>query len=198
MTKIVFASGNKGKIAELNYFLAPHRIECISQDELGLTPAIEDGKTFIENAILKARHIAKFTDLPVLADDSGIIIDKLDGEPGIYSARYAGDECDSKKNVAKVIANLTKKKFVSSPARFCCALAFFQSGENDQMPAIFTGVWEGSVITSPRGSDGFGYDPIFLDLKSNKTAAEMGGFAKQTCSHRVKALKKFISYFVAT
>jgi XTP/dITP diphosphohydrolase len=197
MTKIVFASGNKGKIAELNYLLEPHNIECISQESLGVEPAIEDGKTFIENAILKARHVATYTNLPVLADDSGIIIDKLDGEPGIYSARYAGVECDGKKNIAKVIDNLAKKNIDTSPARFCCALAFFQTGKNDQMPAIFTGIWEGSVISEPRGHAGFGYDPIFLDPKSNKTAAELGGFAKQAYSHRAKALQKFIDYFLA-
>ena len=191
MNKIVFASGNKGKIAELNYLLDSHGIEVIPQDDLGVEGAVEDGKTFVENAILKARHVAKYTDLPVLADDSGIVIDELGGAPGIHSARYAGD---SAQNVAKVIAELGKKNLDASPARFCCVLAFFKAGPNDQMPEIFTGIWEGSVITNPRGLGGFGYDPIFLDPKSNKTAAEIGSFAKQNYSHRAKALQKFIAY----
>lgn len=206
MTKIVFASGNKGKMAELRYLLEPCGIEIISQSDLGVTGAVEDGKTFIENAILKARHVARYTDLPVLADDSGIMVEALGGAPGIYSARYAGPECSSADNILKVIAELKEKNLTSSPARFCCALAFFQHGPNDQTPEIFTGFWDGDVIVEPRGHssddyinnpaglNGFGYDPIFLDPKSNKTAAEIGGFAKQSYSHRVKAIQKLIGY----
>ena len=188
---IVFASSNKGKIEELNSFFSQYNITVIPQSHFGVEDAIEDGLSFVENAIIKARHLMPYTDLPVLSDDSGIIIDQLNGEPGIYSARYAGDECDFTKNIAKVITKLQEKQLEHSAARFFTVLAFMQKGINEQTPKLFEGVWEGEVICTPRGDYGFGYDPIFLDPMLGKTAAEVKS-DESILSHRDKALMQFV------
>lgn len=187
MKQIVVASGNLGKIAEIQPFLIDRGISLISQAELNISAAIEDGKSFHENAIIKAQHVAKYTDLPVLADDSGLIIDALNGEPGIYSARYAGAQANFQDNINKVIAKLNKLKIKNSPARFYCVLALITN--KNSTPITFDGIWEGSVTNVCSGTGGFGYDPIFIDQQSGRSAAAM--FAeKKLCSHRAIALKK--------
>ncbi len=191
MAKILLATSNKGKVAEFQSYFDEIGIEVTTQSSLQVPDAIEDGIGFIENALIKARHAARYTDLPVLSDDSGLIIDALGGEPGVISARYAGPNCNTKDNINKVINKMKQLGIESSPARFHCVLALILNGPNDPMPHIFNGTWEGTVITKPAGTNGFGYDPIFIDNATGKSAAELFE-EKKLCSHRAIALKKLI------
>ena len=192
LNKIILASGNKGKLAEFQDYFDQLEIELVRQTSLNIPEAIEDGTGFIENAIIKARNAAKYTELPVLADDSGLIIDKLDGEPGVISARYAGPDATMEDNINKVLKKMKEKGIDSSPARFHCVLALIKNGPLDPLPQIFTGTWEGKVVNTRSGTNGFGYDPIFIDESIGKSAAEIFE-EKNLCSHRAKALKKLIS-----
>ena len=192
MWRLVVASQNQGKIKEMQEFFSDLDVELIPQNVLGIDDAVEDAVSFVENALIKARHVAQYTDLAVIADDSGIIIDALDGEPGVISARYAGPECDFNANIDKVITNLKRKGLASSPARFYCAIVLLRHGVNDPAPQIFTGIWEGTVVTTRAGDGGFGYDPIFVDVHTGKTAAELGD-EKARYSHRVQALNQLLT-----
>ena len=190
--KILLASNNKGKIAEFAKFFTKIGIELVPQSTLNIAEAVEDGIGFVDNALIKARHAAKHTDLPVLADDSGLIVDALQGEPGVISARYAGPSCNFEDNINKVITNLKQRGLEKSTARFYCSLVLLNTGPNDPTPLICNGIWEGSVVTHKSGSGGFGYDPIFIDNATGRSAAEMFE-EKQLCSHRALALQKLIS-----
>jgi XTP/dITP diphosphohydrolase len=190
-SEIVIASGNTGKIAEFQDYFNALNVEVISQDKFQVPEAIEDGIGFVENALIKARNAAKYTDLPIIADDSGIIIDALDGEPGVISARYAGENASAEDNINKVINKMTKLGIESSPARFHCVLVLLKNGPLDPTPHVFTGTWEGKVVTKKSGTKGFGYDPIFIDENHGKSAAEIFE-EKKLCSHRAIALRKLI------
>ncbi|MEE3003077.1 MAG: RdgB/HAM1 family non-canonical purine NTP pyrophosphatase [Pseudomonadota bacterium] len=190
--KILIASGNKGKIAEFDEYFANLGIETEAQTTLNIVEAIENGCSFVENALIKAKHAARHTSLPVLADDSGLIIDALDGRPGLYSARYAGTNCSWEDNINKVITEMKELGIESSPARFYVVLVLLENGPNDPTPKIYDGTWEGRVVTNRSGRGGFGYDPIFIDDNYGKSAANIFE-EKKLCSHRAKALQKMLS-----
>lgn len=189
--RIVLASGNAGKIRELTELLAPLGIEILSQRELGVDDADETGLSFVENAILKARHAARLTGLPALADDSGLEVDALNGAPGIYSARYAGLPSDDAANNAKLLAALTNVPESQRGARFCCLLAFVLHAD-DPTPLIAEGYWNGRILTAPRGSNGFGYDPLFWLPELNCASAELSKVEKGQHSHRGQALRTLL------
>ncbi len=190
-TKWVLASNNSGKLAEIQQILADLDIQLIPQKQFGFEEVEETGLSFIENSILKARHASLQTGLPALADDSGIEVFALNGEPGIYSARYAADddydgELDTA-NVNKLLANMEGK--TNRNARFVCAITLIQHG-NDPTPAIFEGFWNGEINHQPAGGGGFGYDPIFYLKALDCTSAEISANEKAKLSHRGKALEK--------
>lgn len=190
--KLVLASGNAGKLAELRALLGDAGIDLHAQSEFGVHDAEETGLTFIENAILKARHAARATGLPALGDDSGLCVDALNGAPGLYSARYAGTHGDAGANIAKLLDALREVPEQRRTARFVCVLALLRHADDPQ-PLIAEGVWEGRILTSPRGEGGFGYDPVFFDpdaLGSGRGmgAAELDAGLKHRISHRGRAL----------
>ncbi|WP_299730696.1 XTP/dITP diphosphatase [uncultured Endozoicomonas sp.] len=194
--QVVLASGNKGKLAEFQRLLEPLYIQMQPQSEFGigvtLPEAEETGLTFVENAILKARYAAKISGLPVIADDSGLEVDYLNGEPGIYSARYAGSEASDADNNQKLLQKLAGVKFAERTARFHCVLVYLRH-EHDPTPIIAHGKWEGFVIEEALGDHGFGYDPLFMVPTEHKTAAELPSEVKNQLSHRAQALQKLIS-----
>lgn len=192
--KILLATHNSGKVAEFAQYFAPLHVSLVAQKTLGIPEAVEDGIGFVDNALIKARHAAKHTDLPVLADDSGLIIDVLDGAPGVLSARYAGPECNMEDNINQVIANLNNLGIEKARARFYCVLVLLENGSDDPIPRIFDGTWEGHVVTYRSGQGGFGYDPIFIDEQTGRSAAELFT-EKLVCSHRGQALQKLQQYF---
>jgi XTP/dITP diphosphohydrolase len=185
--KLVLASGNPGKLAELRALLGDLDIELHAQSEFGVRDADETGLSFVENAILKARHAARATGLPALGDDSGICVDALGGAPGLYSARYAGVHGDNAANNAKLLAALREVPGTRRTARFVCVLALLRHADDPQ-PLIAEGVWEGRILDAPRGSGGFGYDPVFFDLERGIGAAELDAAIKHRVSHRGRAL----------
>lgn len=189
--KMVLASNNAGKIRELTQMLSPFTIELVSQAELGIPDIEETGLTFVENALIKARHAAKASGLPALADDSGLAIAALQGAPGIYSARYAGTPSDSEKNIAKVLHALEKVSDDKRQAEFHSTLVLMMH-EHDPAPLVCEGRWAGSILRERRGQEGFGYDPIFYVPDEKKSAAELPSALKNRISHRGKALQKLI------
>ena len=182
--KTVLASGNPGKLRELAALLAGLDIELISQSDLNVTPAAEIGQTFVENALLKARHASRQTALPAIADDSGLVVRALGGAPGVRSARYAGDAATDADNNRKLIRALVGHSDRS--AWFYCALVFLQH-PRDPSPLLATGLWRGQIIDQPRGENGFGYDPHFLIPHLGKTSAELPSQQKNRLSHRGQA-----------
>ena len=182
--KAVLASGNPGKLRELAALLAGLDIEPISQSDLNVTPAAETGQTFVENALLKARHASRQTALPAIADDSGLVVRALGGAPGVRSARYAGDTASDADNNRKLIRALVGHSDRS--AWFYCALVFLQHPK-DPSPLLATGLWRGQIIDQPRGENGFGYDPHFLIPHLGKTSAELPPQQKNQLSHRGQA-----------
>lgn len=188
MDKVVFASSNAGKIRELSEMLRDHRIQVIPQRELGVEDIEETGLSFVENAILKARHAAKVTQLPAIADDSGLSVAALNGAPGIYSARYAGNDANPQNNIKKLLNELKDVPEAKRQAQFHCVLVFMLHA-NDPTPIICDGIWQGSILHSPRGDKGFGYDPVFLVPGENKSSAELPPEIKNQMSHRGKALQ---------
>lgn len=188
--KVVLATGNAGKLRELQQVLAPLQFEVHAQSEFAVPDADETGLTFVENAIIKARHAAQLTGLPAIADDSGLEVDALAGAPGIYSARYAGsaDKSDAANN-AKLLAELAARGVKNASARFQCVLVFMRHA-NDPVPVIAQGSWEGFILDAPRGSGGFGYDPLFFVPGENCTSAELPAARKNILSHRGQALVK--------
>jgi len=186
--KLVLASGNAGKLAELRELLAGSGIELVAQSELGMGDAEETGQSFIENAILKARHAARASGMPALADDSGLCVDALGGAPGLHSARYAGVHGDNAGNNAKLLRELDGVPDAKRTAHFTCVLALLRSAD-DPDPIITVGRWPGRVLATPRGEHGFGYDPVFLpDDGGGLGSAELEPALKNRISHRGQAL----------
>ncbi len=186
--KLVLASGNAGKLIELRELLAGSGIGLVAQNELGIDDADETGLSFVENAILKARHAARASGMPALADDSGLCVDVLDGAPGLYSARYAGMHGDNAANNVKLLRELEHVPNAKRTAHFTCVLALLH-GADDPDPIIATGRWPGRVLTAPRGERGFGYDPVFLpDDGGGLGSAELEPALKNRISHRGQAL----------
>lgn len=187
MGRIVLASGNRGKLAEFGQLLADADFEVIAQGELGVDDIEETGLTFVENALLKARHAAQVTGLPSLADDSGLCVDALGGAPGLYSARYAGGHGDSAANNAKLLRALDGRPDAERRAFFICVLVLLRHAD-DPAPLVAEGRWHGRVLHAPRGEGGFGYDPLFLPDGHTLAAAELDKTLKNRISHRGQAL----------
>jgi len=185
--KLVLASGNAGKLDELRALLSDLDIDLHAQAEFGVEDAEETASTFVENALLKARHACLATGLPALADDSGLLVDALDGAPGLYSARYAGRHGDHAANIAKLLDALREVPPAARTAHFYAVIVLLRSAEDPQ-PLIAEGVWPGLVLEAPRGTGGFGYDPVFLDPDQGLAAAEMDPALKHRLSHRGRAL----------
>lgn len=194
--KVVLASNNKGKLRELGELLAQHHMQVIAQGELGIEDTVEDGLSFVENAIIKARHASIRSGLPAIADDSGLEVDALKGEPGIYSARYAGEHADDAANNRKLLAALAGIPDEQRSARFQCLMVFMRHAE-DPTPLICQGSWEGRILREPRGDNGFGYDPLFWVASENASAAELPAEVKNAQSHRGKALRCLLQQLTA-
>ena len=186
--KIVMASGNVGKIREIARILGDFDITVVPQSEFGVSDAEETGTTFVENALIKAKNAADATGLPAIADDSGLIVDALDGRPGVYSARYAGVEATDAQNNQKLLAELADVADENRGAAFHCT-ACFVTPDNDE-PVIASGEWRGRILREARGDGGFGYDPLFLDPESGQTGAELSPAEKNARSHRGRALRE--------
>jgi XTP/dITP diphosphohydrolase len=186
--RIVIASGNAGKIREISRILSGLDPELISQAELSIASPRETGKTFVDNALIKARHAAEQSGLPAIADDSGLLVDALDGRPGVYSARYAGGDASDEENVEKLLAELKSVPAGERGAHYECA-AVWVSPDSGIEPLIAQGRWQGRIIEERRGAGGFGYDPVFLDMELMKTGAEMSADEKNSQSHRGKAFR---------
>jgi XTP/dITP diphosphohydrolase len=190
--RVVLASSNPGKLRELGALLAPLGLELIGQNTLGVETPPETGSTFAENALLKARHASAATKLPAIADDSGIEVDALDGRPGIYSARYAGEGASDADNLRKMLFELSGVAPPRRTARYRCVIAYVASA-TDPDPLLAAGTWEGSLIDGPRGLGGFGYDPIFVPNGFERTAAELEPTVKNSLSHRGQALRALVA-----
>ncbi len=192
---VVLASGNAGKAREIQQLLGPAwRVR--RQSEFGVGPVEETGSTFLANALLKARHASRLTGLPALADDSGLEVDALGGHPGVHSARYAGPGADDAANNAKLLAALRGVPDAARTARFRCVLVWVD-GPDDPSPLVAEGAWEGRILPDPRGSGGFGYDPLFRDPDTGLAAAELPAETKNACSHRGRALARLRSLLAA-
>ena len=185
--KVVLASGNKGKLAELGDLLSQSGLDLVPQGGLGIADPVEDGHTFVENALIKARNAARLSGLPALADDSGLIVDALGGAPGLISAHYAGVHGDAAGNIAKLLGELQGVPTERRTARFYCCLVLLRHAEDPQ-PLIAEGEWPGLILDGPRGSGGFGYDPVFFDPATGLGAGEMPAAMKNPISHRGRAL----------
>lgn len=185
--KMVLASGNRGKLTELGALLAGAGIELVPQGTLGIADPVEDGLTFVENALIKARHAARQSGLPALADDSGLIVDALDGAPGLISAHYAGVHGDASGNIARLLRELDGVPSERRSARFYCCLTLLRHAD-DPLPLIAEGEWAGLILDAPRGDAGFGYDPVFFDPNAGLGAGEMPPEQKNLISHRGRAL----------
>ncbi len=194
MSKIVLASGNKKKINELQQILDVFDCEIIPQGELDISDAIEDGLSFVENAIKKARHAAKESGLPAISDDSGIEVDALNGEPGIYSARYSGESANDEANNKKLLEQLSGVDEFKRNARYQCVIVYMRH-HLDPTPVICHGSWEGKILKAPQGAGGFGYDPLFWCPEYQCSAAELTAEQKHAISHRGKALAQLKAYF---
>ena len=192
--RIVMATGNAGKIRELSAVLASTGVELLAQSDLKVPEVEETGKTFVENAILKARNAANITGLPAIADDSGIEVDCLNGEPGIHSARYAGINANDTDNNSKLLKALEGVSDEQRSARFQCLLVFMRHA-SDPTPLICQGTWEGFILEAPRGANGFGYDPLFYVPTHKCSTAELAPVVKNQISHRGIALHKFKDCF---
>jgi XTP/dITP diphosphohydrolase len=192
MKRCVLASNNRGKLREFNELLADRAIEILPQGELGVADVEETGLSFVENAILKARHAAQQTGLPAIADDSGLEVDALHGAPGIYSARYAGVGASDRDNLEKLLADLHAVPDPLRGARFQCLLVFMRHAL-DPTPLICQGTWEGEILREPRGESGFGYDPVFFVPSQHCSAAELPPGTKNSLSHRGQALRLLVA-----
>lgn len=195
MKQVVLATNNAGKARELAAMLAHLGLEVRAQSAFGVKEADETGRTFAENAVLKARNAAAQTHLPALADDSGLEVDALGGAPGLYSARYAGPKASDSDNLKKLLAALAGLPEAKRTARFRCALAWLPAPEAE--PQIFEAAWEGRILETPRGSNGFGYDPVFFVPEQGCASAELPPADKNRLSHRGQALAKFIAHLKA-
>lgn len=192
MKRIVLGSSNPGKVREINELLVGFDMEVVPQSEFGVADAAETGLSFVENALLKARNAAAHTDLPAIADDSGIEVDALNGAPGIYSARYAGARATDQRNLDKLLTALKDVPQNLRSARFQCLMVYLRHA-NDPTPLICQGTWNGRILFEPRGSNGFGYDPVFYVASHDCSAAELPPEIKNTLSHRGQALRKLLA-----
>jgi XTP/dITP diphosphohydrolase len=188
---VVLASGNKGKLKEFNQLLSPLDIEVVPQSDFNVSSVEETGLTFIENAILKARHASEISGLPAIADDSGLEVDALKGAPGIYSARFSGENATDATNNQKLLEELKDTANEERTARFQCVLVYLKHPA-DPTPIVCQGSWEGSILREPRGEQGFGYDPLFWVPSKECSSAELDRDEKNIMSHRGKALRALI------
>lgn len=191
MKQVVLASGNSGKLREMAQLLAPLEITLLPQSAFAIGDVEESAPTFVENALLKARHAASLAALPAIADDSGLIVDALDGAPGVYSARYAGSDASDDENLDKLLSALEGVAEDARTARFHCVVVYVAQPA-DPMPRIFEGTWEGKILNQRVGHGGFGYDPVFYVPTRGCSAAQLTVAAKNTLSHRGQALRKLI------
>ena len=191
-SEVVLASGNPGKVREIQALLTASDIIIRPQSDFNVPDAIEDGLTFVENAIIKARHACKLTGLPALADDSGIEVDFLKGQPGIYSSRYAGEPSNNEANNQKLLKELIDVDKDQRSARFQCLIVYMKH-ELDPTPIICQGTWEGFITTEISGVQGFGYDPLFYVPEHQCTSAELDPKLKNQISHRGQALQKLVA-----
>ena len=187
-SKIVLASNNAGKLKEFQQLLAGQRVDVLAQAQFKIADVEETGLSFVENAIIKARHASKIAGLPALADDSGLEVDFLEGAPGIYSARFSGADANDAKNNQKLLEHLHDVPDKQRGARFQCVLVYLRH-PLDPTPLICQGTWEGRILKRPQGNNGFGYDPLFLDPTTGLSSAELSKEEKNTRSHRAKALQ---------
>lgn len=192
MSKLVLATGNQGKVREMASLLADFGFDVVAQSDYNVSSVAETGTTFIENAIIKARHAAKETGLPAIADDSGLEVDFLQGAPGIYSARFAGEEASDEDNLQKLLAAMDGVPEELRTARFHCVLVMMRHAD-DPTPLVCHGTWEGSILTETRGENGFGYDPIFWVPEDQCSSAELAPARKKQLSHRGQALSKLFA-----
>lgn len=193
---LVIASNNKGKIRELTELLAPLGLTPVAQSELGVGEADEPAVTFVENALLKARHAARLTGRPALADDSGLVVNYLAGQPGVRSARYAGDHASDQDNTNALLKAMAEVPDNQRGAQFHCALVYLRHAD-DPTPLICHGVWPGAILRQPQGEGGFGYDPVFLVPERGCSAAELSRSEKSRISHRGRALVQLIELLKA-
>jgi XTP/dITP diphosphohydrolase len=184
--RIVLATGNPGKVREIQRLLAEIGVDVVPQTELGVGDAEETGTSFVENALIKARHAAIMTGLPAIADDSGLVVDALDGRPGIYSARYSGADATDDSNIDKLLQELCGVPGDKRTAAFHCCAVYVSV--NDATSLVAEGRWQGRILDERRGTQGFGYDPVFFDPECGRTAAELTPEVKNARSHRGKAL----------
>lgn len=189
--KWVLATGNQGKVKEMSELLNSFSIEVLPQSQFNVPDVPETGTTFVENAIIKARHAAKLTGLPAIADDSGLEVDFLNGEPGIYSARFAGETATDQDNIDKLLNKLEGIMPEQRKARFQCVLVYMRH-ELDPTPIICQGTWEGSITENQDGTNGFGYDPVFWVESEQSTSAQLSKQRKSELSHRGKALTQLV------
>ena len=192
MSKVVLATGNPGKVREMSALLAEFGLEVLPQSNFNIVEADETGTTFIENAIIKAKHAAALTGLPAIADDSGLAVDALQGVPGIYSARYAGVDASDRDNLLKLLDALKGVPTAQRTARFHCVLVYMTHAE-DPTPLVCHGSWDGVITEQPSGEDGFGYDPIFFVESEGCASAELTKQRKSELSHRGQALTKLLA-----
>jgi len=196
MKKVILASGNAGKLREFQQLLNGCGFDVVSQVDFFSENAEETGLTFVENAIIKARYACIKTGLPAIADDSGIEVDALNGRPGIHSARYSGEGATDARNNAKLLDDLQSVPADARTARYHAVLVYMRHQE-DPTPIICHGVWEGRVLTEPRGEGGFGYDPLFFTSTHNCTAAELSKEERNAISHRGKAMRELVARLMA-
>ena len=194
MKKIILATGNQGKVRELNAMLKSNYI-IISQKDLQVEEVPETGSSFIENALIKARNASFQTNLPALADDSGLEVEALDGDPGIYSARYAGEEATDEDNISKLISNMEQHQ--NRSARFCCAMVFVENAE-DTKPIIIEKYWNGEILREAIGNNGFGYDSIFYLPDLQCSSAQLEPEKKNLLSHRGQALNELLRHLISS
>ena len=192
--RIVLATGNAGKLKEIREIFSGVDVGIVAQSDFDTPEAIEDGLSFVENAIIKARNAAAHTGLAALSDDSGIEVDALNGEPGIHSARYAGDD---ESNIQRLLRELEGVPEEKRTARFQCVMVYLRHA-NDPVPVIAQGAWEGKILMSPQGQGGFGYDPVFYVPELDCSAAELSAADKNRLSHRGKALSQMLDYLASS
>ena len=195
-SRVVLASSNAGKLREFSELLGSSGLELVRQSDLQIAAPPEIGHTFLENALIKARNAARLARLPAIADDSGIEVDALGGAPGVFSARYAGEDASDDENLDRLLRALEGLPAPRRTARYRCVIVFVES-EHDSQPRIGEGSWEGRIIDERRGDGGFGYDPSFVPEGDSRTVAEMPAAEKHAQSHRGQALRAFLAQFAS-
>jgi XTP/dITP diphosphohydrolase len=190
--RVVLATGNPGKLRQFSELLVESGLALVRQSDFGIEPPPETGSTFVENSLIKARNAARLTGLPAIADDSGIEVDALGGRPGLYSARYAGEGASDDQNLRKMLLEMENVPAGERTARYRSIIVYLRDAD-DPSPLIGEGVWEGAIATSPRGTGGFGYDPIFIPRGAAHTAAEMAVDQRNEQSHRGQASRSFLA-----